>query len=415
MYLRKKLILLSSLVMIFLGETSLNSVAEEKKEEVSNETTTKISLPQHSMNFYPRIILGKNNMPFYGAETLGEGEFLFNTFSKFNYIYNYTGSNNIYTQNTNKKSVSLVPNFSLGLFTDNLTFNLSYPLDYNFSNINLNSDFYGSFTLRFLQEPFTISLQPTFKYSYFGYEKDVRDGDHNAGINLLVNGYFDSFYTQCMIGYNYRFPYTYSKQSVKYPDELNYVASVGYFLPLSDFSFIPKEFEKSFILNITAYGNVSLDSAPSNLLSGNLSLGFKNEESDFLLSVDKTFMVKNDFQNFSIGLGWSYKTDFGKLYTLALGQFPNFNAPKLGRALSMANIPKTDPEKIMALELIGVEKGKKLYVENCAKCHALVKLDIFDQETWEKKIHNYKVKKVLSKSEESAIIDFIKEYKKTYN
>lgn len=413
---KKRVFLLSSLALLFLCEPSLNSIAEEEKTEAVTEETIlkeKINSPDHSMNFYPRIIFGKNNTPFYGAETLGEGEFLFNTFGKFNYNYNYTNATGTYTQNTTKKSISLVSNFSYGIFTENLTFNLSYPVNYNFSNINLNSDFYGSFTLRLLQEPFTISLQPTFKYSYFGYEQDIRDGDNNVGINLLLNKFFDSFYTQGMIGYNYRLPYTLSKTSAKYPNELNYVATIGYFLPLNNFSsLIPKEFEKSFVLNITGYGNVALDSAPSNLLSGNLSLGFKNEENDFLLSVDKTFMVKNDFQNFSVGLGWSYKTDLGKLYNSALAQFPNFNAPKLGRALSMANIPKIDPEQIMALDLKGVEKGKKLFVESCTRCHALVSLDIFETPTWEKKVHNYRIKKVLSKSEESAIIDFIKEYKK---
>ncbi|MFN8671836.1 MAG: hypothetical protein U0457_07075 [Candidatus Sericytochromatia bacterium] len=357
---------------------------QEKVEEKSKKNT--------SMNFYPRLALNNDNIFFSGAETLEAGDFVFN--APISSYYNY--DTNI--------SVTTPVNFSLGLFSDNLTLNGQYPLKLENGVFNYSTDIYASFLIKLLSKPFTLSIQPKAKISIF--PSTANDGYQTVGLDILFNKDFENFYIQGLAGYKYKIN-NYNTQV------FDYVLSTGW---------TPDNELKNFSTALSFYGNKNIFTSDKN----NTKENFLSSRVDFLwrfpdfnllfidnldldLYLEQSIITSGINPYSGLGASLTYKIDFGELLKRIA---PNFDQPKLLKALSMANLPKTDAEQIKAKNIINADRGRDLYINTCSRCHALISINKFNKKEWEEKIHNYRIKKVINKAEESAIMDFISKYKK---
>ena len=150
------------------------------------------------------------------------------------------------------------------------------------------------------------------------------------------------------------------------------------------------------IADLSVYGYIPLGSGINNssILSVRPNLTFKYLNWDFNLAYDQMIMGKGVDYGFSVQLGATYKLSFEypKIFTLLL-------------------LTKIDPEELdKKKDLKNVETGKNLYINNCAKCHVLVNPDEYKYDKWQPIVGRYREKKIISKTEEKALLEFLESY-----
>ena len=425
------LFLLNSFVSIAEEDKTIKDSEESKSEEPKKESSFK------SMNFYPRLNLNNHSLFFTGAETLKQGEFIFEI--PFIGYYNYKNIDNYDFFDLNLK-----PNFSIGLFDNWINLNLQYPMQFSSylsPELNLSPDIHAGIPFKVLSDPFTLTIQPRIKIVPTQYKEGFTEGYNAIGGDLIFNKIFEPLYIQGLIGYTYDFPFTLNKKTLnttitpntisfntiserKYPNKIDYILSLGW---NPELSFNDKVKESPFLISLTGYGQIpniytieNTEDNYYNYLSGRLNVLWKIPNFNLFFFNDAKLnfyydqsIITSGMRGFSGG-GVSFSLSHAiDLYAEILSKFPNTNIPRVISALSLINIPKTDSEQLMKKELKNADKGRKLYIETCGKCHALIKIEHLESKKWEEKVHSYRIKKVITKSEENAIMDFIKKYKNT--
>jgi hypothetical protein len=404
-----KIISLSSLLIIAL-QTQKSSFAQDEKpqppageqlekteEEIADEAKKKeieerAKTDTYNLNYYPKTQLSAPNL-FTGAATL-KGNEVFGRLGLISFfLQGKLDSKGAFTASTENLSY-LLPTASVGWgIIDNLFFSATVPYKFYLAGQgNGVSDPWLSLKWRILNDPFIFSLQLEGKLPLGKATKvpPFGEGQADAGIMALVTRSFEPFYIQLGAGFKYRFPLVIEQNkvlsTVNYAHQIPYMVDIGYFLP----GF------KNLGFNITAYGYypVGYGNPSSNLLSLLPNINYKNSNYDINLSFNKIIIGSNIDTGWGIQGGFTYKTSF---------EYP--------KVFNLLLLPKIDVEDLdKKKDLSAVENGKQLYINNCAKCHILVNPDAFKMDKWEPIIDRYRDKKLISKREHEAILEFLTTY-----
>ena len=403
---------LISLFLIFSTFSSFISLAEvapdnEKKEEEKVLTPEEVHNLQiekkaredfNNYHYYPKIELGTTNL-FGGATTLKQNEIFARAFASFLLNRGLLDTNG--SQITGGLANHLQGGLQIGWgVLDNLLFTASVPAKYYFTGSPGLSDAWLNLKYRFIDNPFNLSLQVEGKIPSGSVTSipPLGTGDLNIGAMALITKSFEPvlpLFIQAGAGYRYRsfFQTLVNNQLVdnKYSDQINYALNAGW------------NFQSTgWMGDITAYGYYPMGQATSvnnisyNFLTvkPNITYKFNNMEGNF--SVDIPLIGRNIDNPISFNAGVTIKNSF-----------------EYSRIFSLMFAKKIDAETINnKSDFTQVNKGKELYLNTCSKCHALIDPDIYTYEKWELVVDRYKDRKILTKQEHSAIIDFLKVYKK---
>ncbi len=374
-----------------------NKDQEEKKltrEEVFNlKIEKKAREDSNNYNYYPKIELGTANL-YTGATTLKQNEVFARGSASFLFNQGFVNLDGSQAQGGLPNHLRGVLQLGWGVL-DNLLFTASVPAKYFLSGSPALSDSWVNLKYRFIETPFNLSFQLESKIPSGNSNTNppFGSGDLEAGGIFSLTKYFNPIFFQIGAGYRYRASY----QSIvnnqyiqnQYPSQLSYVFNTGW------------NFDFGGMIDVSAYGFVPLGTSTSNsylnynylTVKTNLTHKFNNMEAN--LSADFPVITLNSEKPISINAGFTIKNSF-----------------EYARVFSLLFSKKIDAEAIEKKSYFtDVVKGKELYINSCSKCHALIEPDIYTDEKWEAVIDRYRERKILTKSEYSAIIDFLKAYK----
>lgn len=402
-----------------------NNVEEKSQEDLEKELKFKeIELRGkkdiYNFNYYPFFNLSREAELITGATTLKFNE----VFGNINFLptlsfINTTLDNKTYTA-LNMDYMAIV-NVGWGI-TDNLMLSATIPYKLT-TEKNSFSNPWINLKLKVLDEPFTLAVQADAKIAPKQFITNdllaLSDSQHEFGGKLLFTKsfeelwLFDKPFLQAGLGYRYRVPVpTLNAQNEIDTDTYSWANKGLYFIELG----LPfKIFEEQFLFDLTTHGNFLFDNKNStinaisvrpNLIWKAPTIFTKFANVDLNLGFD-ILALKDVNSNFYLNasIGFNYKENFS--YPEAL-----INSISVFRLLLATKI---DPEDIDKKEELKEIKGKTAFINNCSKCHALIKPSIYKLKEWEPIIRKYRNKKLISKSEEGAIIDFLEEYDKKFN
>lgn len=370
---------------------------EKSDEEIANDLKNKeieerAKINTFNLNYYPKVQLSTPNL-FTGAATLNGNEVFARLGLISFFLQGKLDSKGNFATSTEKLSY-LLPTLSLGWgILDNLFFSATVPYKFYLAGQgNGLSDPWLGLKWRILNEPFILSLQADGKLPLGSVTKvpPFGEGQADAGLMALITKSFEPVYIQLGAGYKYRFPLTSEVNKVisiiNYAQQIQYIVDIGVFLP----------FFKNLGLNIAAYGYFPVGSGnqSSNLLSILPNITYKYSNFDINLSFNKIILGSNIDTGFAIQGGFSLKN--------------SFEYPKVFNLLLLPKIDAEDLDKKPGLE--NVETGKKLYINNCSKCHILINPAAFKMDKWEPIVDRYRERKLISKSEHKAIVEFLAGY-----
>jgi hypothetical protein len=236
---------------------------------------------------------------------------------------------------------------------------------------------------RLINDPFILSVQADGKLPLGNTVKvpPYGEGQVDAEIMAFITKSFEPMYVQLGGGFKYRFP----AGTISLTNQIPYILDIGVFLPNI----------KNLGFDVAAYGYYPVGSgtSSSNLLSILPNITFKYLNYDFNLSFNKAIFGTNIDSGFAIQGGVSIKSSF---------EYP--------KVFNLLLLPKIDPEDLDKKELKNYETGKNLYINNCSKCHILINPDAFKMDKWEPVVDRYRDRKLISKSEHKAIIEFLSAY-----
>jgi hypothetical protein len=287
-----------------------------------------------------------------------------------------------------------LPTLSLGWgIIDNLFFSATVPYKFYLAGQgNGVSDPWLSLKWRLFNDPFIFSLEAEGKLPLGKVTKipPFGDGQADAGLMALMTKSFDPVYIQAGAGFKYRFPLSIEQNKVI--STVNYAHQIPYFVDFG--GFLPNW--KNLGFNIMAYGYYPLGfgNPSSNLLSVSPNITYKVSNFDFNLSYNQVIIGSNIDYGWGVYGGFTYKN--------------SFEYPKIFNLLLLPKIDAEDLDK--KKELASVETGKQLYINNCSKCHILVNPDTYTIDKWEPIVDRYRERKLISKSEHKAILEFLTTY-----
>ncbi|MFN8575254.1 MAG: hypothetical protein U0354_00205 [Candidatus Sericytochromatia bacterium] len=378
-----------------------NSIAEEQTvEELSPEEAFNKNLgirantDDTNFHYYPKLELDSPNL-IGNAATLKQNE-VFARASLYG-LYNRGSINTngqLITTSGLPSHVYVGVQLGWGIF-ENLLFTGIVTGKYFFSGNPAPSDAWLNLKYKILEAPFILSIQGQGKMPIGSSSSNppYSTGDYSAGGMLLATKSFESFFIQAGAGYNYRFPLQGIKNNqiipVKYADQINYFLDIGY--NLKDYGFM---------FDLSGFGNYSigsyLETNPSFnyiTLRPNITYKFNNME----VSLAGYFPIS--------GLNMDYPIGVNAAYTIK-------NAFEYSKVFNLMFSKKIDPQTLEKIkDFSSVTKGKDLYINTCSKCHALVDPEVKSIDDWTTTVDRYREKKVLTKSEYSALVDFLKFYK----
>jgi hypothetical protein len=349
---------------------------DDKITDIEKELEKTSLEDKNNLNYYPKLNF-LSPLLFTGANTLQMNEVFFSI-----------RSISSLSKNTST-SIFITPFLSIGygLF-DNVFLYTSIPYKFYLNEgINGLSDSYIGAKIKFLEGDNNFSFQIDNKIPLGNKlsKPNLGDGQIDIQGSLLYTRNFDIFYIQSLLGYNYRFPYTANNQTTKLSDELVYLIDIGSKI---------KNFE-----NFTI--NISFD--------GFLPILFNNLSTYKYLSISPN--ITYNFLNFDASLG-IYKILFSKNYLDTWGI--NFgitikNKVEYPSIFKLLLLEKIDSDKLISIKGDNDER-LKIFINNCNRCHAIINPNQLGIEDWNKKIEKYRQKKIITKSEEIKIKEFLEDY-----
>jgi hypothetical protein len=374
------------------------STAEEKlspEEQFNKNLEKRARTDDTNFHYYPKIESDSPNL-FGGASTLKQNE-IFARGSV--YYFNNRGLINqqgLLSSGGLPSHLQGTAQIGWGIL-DNLLFSTSIPFKYFLSGNPALSDPWINLKYRILENPFILSVQAEGKIPLGeGINSVPPYGtvDFNAGGMLLATKSFYPFFIQAGAGYRYRFPFqsVQNNQAVtsKYSDQINYLLNFGY-----NFD------EIGFMFDLSGFGYYSLGT----------SLGTGTSSMNYLtIRPNVTYKLNNLEFNISgyipiLGLNMDYPIGINAGATIKNA----FEYSKIFNLMFSKKIDSFDLEKVK--DFSPVVKGKDLYLNTCSKCHALIDPENKTFDEWEPVIDRYRQKKILTKNEHSALLEFLKFYK----
>lgn len=393
-YINKKLQITLLALLFSLNHLSSSTAEEDQSyENFLKETETRARSDDNNFNYFPKLELDTPNL-IGGAATL-----------KFNEVFARASAYYFHKRGYLNDQGNLSPNDGLNNhiqagvqvgwgILDNLLLGLTVPTRYFIGGSFGVSDPWINLKYRIIESPFILSVQAEGKIpvgaSNTGNINSFGSGDFNAGGMLLATKSFKPFFIQLGTGYIQRFPFSnlQNNQLVtnQYTNRLNYFFNAGY------------NFEETGIMiDASAFGHYPLGSGivTANYLTlrPNVTWKFNNMEINLSGYVPIS------------GLNIDYPIGINAGYTIK----GFFEYPKI---LNLMFSKKIDPPELeKAKDFSPVIKGKDIYLNSCSKCHALVDPSIKTFDEWVPVIDRYREKKLLTKSEHSSLIEFLKYYK----
>ncbi len=410
---------IAMLIFFLLSNSNYNSsLADDLTDDEieSNKKTklieTKAREDAYNLNYYPKIQQGGSSNLFTGAATLKGNEVFARLGLSTDISLGSFDTNGALV--LNDKAYSFIqPNLSLGWgIIDNFSFFANIPYRYNFGQPASIPNPWFDFKFKIIDKPVILSFQfdvkapgsiiaDTLKISTVG------ENQPDLGVMLLATKpfelyNFDSLYAQAGIGYKYRFPLSTTNAdktitNTNFSSQINYILDLGKNNILEPLNLKLFSYKVMFDFDISLYGYSTINDGnaqSSNYLSVRPNLGYKFSNFDVNLAFDRPILGTNIDNYYGIQAGLTYKGDF--------------EYPKIFSLLLLKKIDPEDLEKNESLDI--VDKGRTLYINNCSKCHILINPDVHTGDEWEPIVSRYKIKKLITKGESAAIIEFLKKY-----